>query len=117
MWRVWALAALITAVGLAAASATAGAFSGVPTHGPQSSDAATAGFKPGEAVLAVHIMSNPGKRGRSQVTVELAPNVKTYLENLATEGVIQSPQDFIRHAIEKELAELAKKPWAGKRRT
>jgi len=56
-----------------------------------------------KAVL-VHYGVSVTKKGRAQVSVELAPNVKNYLEGLVADGQELSVQDFVRRAIQHEIA-------------
>ena len=48
---------------------------------------------------------------RTQITVELAPVTERALRELEDAGEILSVQDFVRRAIEKELARWKKENW------
>lgn len=56
------------------------------------------------------------RKGKNQLTVELAPNVKAYLLDLAASGEILSPQEFIRRAIDDAILARATSDAARRRK-
>jgi hypothetical protein len=65
------------------------------------------GLIPGAVVVTYDSMP---RKNKGQVTVELAPNVKAYLEGLVADGQILSVQDFIRHSIEESIKRSLSEP-------
>lgn len=96
--------ALCTAIAASGATSVSGA-GALPLKGAKADPRSLNPWARGEAVVSLTYQADMPKRGRSQVTAELAPKTKAFLEELEAQGEILSIADFIRRSVEDAVEE------------